>query len=196
MRLPGERDYLLEELRVGLRRPVDNAKLLIGAHQHQRIALGDQPDVGHADLRAGLADRVGHHVGLDRVVVQIVGTHPALTVRALGNRVDFHHHLTAVEELCSPSFRPAGGSRGDSRSPIQVTGGRPSVTFVFGFGSSANLLEIELPGQRRHDADAGLAGHVADLRRDDRGRICVVARRLEFAAFGDFARASEREFRV
>ena len=197
--LPGEGDGL-GEVGGDLRGPGAELELLARPHQIERVTLGDDPHVGHPGLlerrritkrlgksfgiAAGRFGRVaggwrgrvarfadprfrGAEVGLDAVVMEIDRPDPALRPRPLGDRCDLHEHLAAVDLADDvPVPHPNPGKRGlplhDARLLILV---------------ERDLLEVELPRQRRHRADPRLARELANLGRDDRGSM-LVGRRL------------------
>ena len=91
----------------------------------------------------------GHskHVGLNRVVVQVVLAHQRLAARALGNRRDLDHHVVAVDLAHDVSI--AGADPGDRHLAVR---------------------EIELPRQIGHHANAGFS-----FQARPRWRVTVVA---------------------
>ena len=120
-----------------LRRPGTNLQLLAVAHHVERVALSDDSHVGQAEHRffgrrwVGLfrvwrrirfrvagSDTSRHdltalrfvlaaEIGLDGVVVHVVGAHPALAARSLRDGGDFDHHFVAIffDESCDDNGR-------------------------------------------------------------------------------------------
>ena len=70
---------------------------------------------------------------------------------------------------------------------------RLAVFAPLGMIHDRNLLEIELPGQRRHHADAGFAFDVADFCGEDRGGMLGIVVGFVHAVFVDRAGPGERE---
>ena len=96
-----------------------------------------------------LAFVLAAQIGLDGVIVHVVRAHPTLAARAFGNGGDFDHHFVAI--FFANFVAIPGADPSERRFAFRRSVGIGRI------GRERSVVEIELPRQRRNDAQSGLA---------------------------------------